>query len=305
MIYKNCLLAALQSQLFKEPKALATFNTIYCDKLTMSPLQQKKRFDINEIRANLNTEIIGKAIHIFDVVESTNSIARTLAGEGAEQGTVVLAEMQSAGKGRLDRDWFSPKGGLWLSIILRPDIKPSEATKVTLMAGVAVTRTLRTAYNLDAKIKWPNDVLIKDKKVCGTLTEVRTLENEIDYLILGIGINANFGLEELPEQIRGLATTLRHEIGRELDFEQLFIDLLKEIDRYYALLKSGKSGTILKEWKELSDTLGRNVKIETQKESIEGVALGVDDAGALIIRTIDNKIQKFVAGDCVHVSRTI
>lgn len=288
---------------FKELNISATFNTPYSDKLSMTSLSEEKWLD-NDIKAKFSTKIIGKVIYTHNIVDSTNDIAKGLAKEGAEEGTVVLAKMQKGGKGRLDRVWFSPNGGLWLSIILRPDIKPSEATKVTLMAGVAVARTLRNLYNFDAKIKWPNDVLIEDKKVCGILTEARSLENRIDYVILGIGINANFDLKELPEEIRNLSTTLRGEIESELDLEKLLLALLMEIDKYYEILKIGNTNRIMSEWRELSDTLGREVKITTFKETTEGIALDVDDIGALIVKTNDNIEKKFLTGDCVHVSRT-
>ncbi len=237
-------------------------------------------------------------------MDSTNDIARTLAKEGVEEGTVIVADIQNAGKGRLNREWFSPYGGLWLSIILRPDINPSEATKVTLMAGVAVARTLRNLYNLDAKIKWPNDVLIEDKKVCGILTEVRSLENRIDYIILGIGINANFDLVDLPKEIRDISTTLRHELGRDMGLNELLIALLTRFDKCYEILRGGKSNRILNSWRELSATLGREVKVTTFKETIEGIALDVDDIGALIVKTNNNIEKKFLTGDCVHVSRS-
>jgi BirA family biotin operon repressor/biotin-[acetyl-CoA-carboxylase] ligase len=269
----------------------------------MVSLPEKKWLD-KDIKAKLSTKIIGKAIYSHNNVDSTNDIGRKLAKEGIEEGAVVVADVQNAGKGRLNREWFSPKGGLWLSIILRPDIKPSEATKVTLMAGVTVARTLRNIYNLDAKIKWPNDVLIEDKKVCGILTEVRSLENKINYVILGIGINANFDLTALPKEIRDISTTLRYELGRDLALEDLFLALLMRFDKCYDMLRAGKSNKILSAWRELSNTLGRRVKITTLKETIEGIALDVDDMGALIVKINDNKEQKFLTGDCVHVSRT-
>lgn len=271
----------------------------------MVNLSGKTGIDIKWIRENLNTKIIGNTILSYDSVDSTNAIARKIAEEGKEEGTVVFAKMQKRGKGRLDREWFSPKGGLWLSIILRPDIKPSEATRLTLMAGVAVARTLRSLYNLDAKIKWPNDVLINGKKVCGILTEARSLDNRMDYVILGIGINANFDLKDLSEEIRNLSTTLRDEIGKDLVLKKLFLSLLMQFDKYYEILKIGNTNKILSEWKKLSDTLGRRVKMITLKETIEGIALDVDDMGALIIKTDDNKEQQFLAGDCVHVSKAL
>lgn len=270
----------------------------------MASLPEKRGFVTHEIVANLKTKIIGRVIQSYDIVDSTNIIASELATRGAEEGTVVLAKMQKEGKGRLDREWFSPKGGLWFSIILRPDIKPSEATKLTLMAGVAVARTLRSLHNLDAKIKWPNDVLIEDKKVCGILTEVRSFENKIEYVILGIGINASFDLEDLPKEISDISTTLKHELGRDTALDELLMALLTQFDKCYEILRGGKSNRILKSWRELSATLGRGVKISTLKETIEGIALDVDDIGALIVKTNDDKEQKFLTGDCVHVSKT-
>lgn len=265
---------------------------------------EKKRCDTDESKAFLSAKTIGKTILSYDVVDSTNAIARKLADEGAEEGTVVLAVRQRTGRGRLNREWHSPKGGLWLSVILKPEMKPSEAVMVTLMAGIAVAKTLAT-YNLNTSIKWPNDVLIRGKKVCGILTEMRGEESKINYLILGLGINVNFDLEELPEPVRDLAITLRHEIEKDLDMQELLSCLLKELDKCYELLKSGSSNTILNTWKDLSETLGRNVKITTQKESIEGIALDVDEIGALIVKTKEGRIHKFVAGDCMHITRAV
>ncbi len=259
---------------------------------------------IGELKDNLNTEAIGKVIKCYDIVDSTNDIARKLASEGAEEGTVVLAGMQRAGKGRLNREWLSPKGGLWFSVILRPYIKPSEAMRVTMIGGVAVARTL-AKFGLDARIKWPNDVLINDKKVCGILTEMRSLGSKIDFLILGIGINANFDLEELPESIRDQTTTLREKLGKDLDVQELLSCLLEEIDKCYVLLKSGNSSRLLYMWRELNDTLGRDVEITTQKETIQGIALDVDGSGALIVRMKDGTMHKFLAGDVIHISRSI
>jgi BirA family biotin operon repressor/biotin-[acetyl-CoA-carboxylase] ligase len=246
---------------------------------------------------------IGLNILSFKTVDSTNSIARNYADSGADDGTVVTAEIQNKGKGRLKRAWFSPKGGLWLSIILRPELDPKDAGKLTLMAGCAVAQTL-SKFHVDARLKWPNDVLVSGKKICGILTEMRTQEDNIQYLILGIGINLNFYLEDLPEDIREHSTTLRHETDKSIDPRELMSILLGEVDGLYHTLKAGDSNKILNIWKDKSDTLGRRVRILTQQEDIEGTAEDVDDSGALILRTDDNEIKKIIAGDCIHVTST-
>lgn len=254
----------------------------------------------NQLESNLNTRVIGKAIHSYDVLESTNMQAKKLADSDAEDGTVVIAKIQSVGKGRLNRKWLSPEGGLWLSMILRPKIPPQKATIVTLMAANAVAETL-AEYGLEARIKWPNDVLIQEKKVCGILTEAKTKENEIEYLILGIGINANFDLFELPEDIRGSSITIKNELKRNISQEELLQKLLGHMDMYYGALQANDYKKIIETWKEKSDTLGRHVKIATQKESIQGIAQDLDETGALILKTDDGSVLKFFAGDCVYL----
>jgi BirA family biotin operon repressor/biotin-[acetyl-CoA-carboxylase] ligase len=268
----------------------------------MASLIECKQKEIDELKNNLNTETIGKAIKYYDIVDSTNEIACKLASEGAEEGTVILAGMQKTGKGRLGREWVSLRGGVWFSIILRPNIKPSEAARVTMIGGIGVTRTLEK-FGLNANIKWPNDVLIDGKKVCGILTEARTNENKLTYLVLGIGLNADFDLEDLPENIRGNATTLRHEMGNDLQTQELLPCILWEIDKCYELLSSGNLAEIKEAWIKLSATLGKKVKILTSKETVEGIALDVDDSGALIVRTEAGDTQRILTGDCTHISR--
>jgi BirA family biotin operon repressor/biotin-[acetyl-CoA-carboxylase] ligase len=186
-------------------------------------------------------------------------------------------------------------------VLLRPDISPSEATKLTLIAGVAVATTIREEFGLDARIKWPNDVLIKGKKICGILTEMRTNGSEIDHVILGVGINVNFEREVLPEDIRGTSTTLKHEMGKEIDLELFFKNLLVKLDLYYIQFISGTSEDVLKKWRYLCDTLGMEVRIETSNESFQGKALDLDTSGALVLKKSSGEIQKIFAGDCIHL----
>lgn len=248
----------------------------------------------------LDTKIVGKVIHSYDVLESTNIQAKKLAGSDAEDGTVVIAKIQSEGKGRQNRKWISPEGGLWISVVIRPDLHPQKATLVTLMAANAVAETL-SEYDLEARIKWPNDVLIDGKKVCGILTEAKIKENHLEYIILGIGVNANIELSELPEDIREVSTTITHELKKDIFLDQLLHRLLVHMDMYYQLLQAAEFEKIVKNWKEKSDTLQRHVKITTQKESIWGIAKDIDDTGALILKTDDGGIQKLYAGDCVYL----
>jgi BirA family biotin operon repressor/biotin-[acetyl-CoA-carboxylase] ligase len=168
------------------------------------------------------------------------------------------------------------------------------------MAANAVSDSL-DEYGLEARIKWPNDVLIDGKKVCGILTEAKIKGSEIEYLILGIGINANFEISELPEEIRGSSTTIKHELKKDISREVLLHRLLVHMDMYYILLQASDFDKIIKHWKEKSDTLGRHVKITTQKESIHGIAQDIDDTGALILKTDDGSKQIFFAGDCVYL----
>jgi BirA family biotin operon repressor/biotin-[acetyl-CoA-carboxylase] ligase len=257
--------------------------------------------DIDKIQKRLNSKIIGNHILGYDAVSSTNSVLRELAFEGKPEGAVVVAQTQRAGYGRLNRTWFSPRGGLWFSIILRPKIAPSKAAKITLMTGVAIAKTLLDNYNLNARIKWPNDVLIGGKKICGILTEMRIKESEIDYILLGIGINGNFELLEIPDEIRKSTTTLKHEKKGDIDLENLFLNLLVNLDYFYHQLQLGNSKEILIKWKGFSDTLGRKVMIKTHHERFEGKALDLDESGALILEIPSGERQKIFAGDCIHL----
>ena len=254
-----------------------------------------------KIKAGLKTGIIGKNIQYFKETKSTNIIAREIAGL-VEEGTVVIAESQTGGRGRLGRKWISPEGGIWLSIIIKPRIQPSHAPSITLLAGVSVAKTIRS-YGLEAGIKWPNDVLINGKKVCGILTEIEGEIDLIDYCVVGIGIDANVDIEAFPEEIRENSTSLKKELGHEIDRVEFVQRLLLEFEGLY--LKSQKEGfsSILEEWRDMSATIGEWVKITTQTRTIYGEAIGVDNEGALILETGEGKLEKVVAGNCEHLRR--
>lgn len=255
------------------------------------------------IKSGLKTSTIGrKLFHLFEVT-STNDVARQIASQFVDtDGTVVVAESQTVGRGRVHRPWISPLGGMWFSIILKPNITPSEAVQMTYVAGVAVAKVLRS-YGLNAKIKWPNDVLIEGKKVCGILNEVSATPDTVNYIIVGMGINANVDIEKLPEDVREHATSVQRELGEPVDRVSLLQQVLSQFEEEYKTFHEHLS-SILDDWKALSDTIGRHVEVRTLTQTIRGVAIGVDTEGWLLIRTEDGSIQRVLSGDCLHLKTT-
>jgi BirA family biotin operon repressor/biotin-[acetyl-CoA-carboxylase] ligase len=235
-----------------------------------------------EIKRKLRTRSLGEKILYFSEVSSTNDELKKIADREPE-GTLMLAEVQAGGRGRMARKWYSPFGGLWFSLLLRPKMAPSEAPKLTLMAAVAVTKSIREFTGLEALIKWPNDILVAGKKVAGILTEMAAETDRIDYLILGIGINLNINLLELPPSLRKEAGSLVTEYGSAISRADFLAFLLKVIEDEYDSLSEIGFGRLLEEWRKYDGTRGRYVKIETVEGKIEGVAQGIDDEGNLII----------------------
>jgi len=250
-----------------------------------------------KIKEKLQTKIIGKTIHYFSEVTSTNDLAKEMASIGTKEGTVIIAETQTRGKGRLGREWASPKGGIWLSTILRPKLSAKNVPKLTLMTSLAVAKTISQLLNLKTEVKWPNDVLINAKKVCGILTEANTKGDVTNFVVVGIGINANIEPHSLPKEVRENATSLKHELKREINREQFLRVLLEKMEHYYAMLTEGKFNPILEEWKSLCSVLGSYVEVTSLEEKIEGWAIDVDENGALIIKLQDGTQRKVLSGD--------
>ncbi|BAI60450.1 biotin operon repressor/biotin--[acetyl-CoA-carboxylase] synthetase [Methanocella paludicola SANAE] len=247
-----------------------------------------------EIRHGLQTKLLGRKVIHLNVTGSTNTVARQVAERGVEEGTVVLAETQSHGKGRLGRKWVAKPGSLAMSVILKPAIDPMHASSITLMAAVSVTKALRGA-GLEAAIKWPNDVLVNGKKICGILTEMSAETDIVNFIILGIGVNVN---NDVPLET---ATTMKAELSREVDrvkFTQLLLEMLEED---YLTFKEEGFTPILWSWRRYSDTLGRLVEVTYQDEVVTGVAQDVDEDGSLLVKTADGSIRKIVSGDCKHL----
>jgi BirA family biotin operon repressor/biotin-[acetyl-CoA-carboxylase] ligase len=253
---------------------------------------------IEHLKERLKTQLIGKNLFVYKDIPSTNDIAKELVVMGVETGTVVISEKQSHGRGRLGRRWLSPEGGLWFSIILKPRIKPNEVFKLTFLTAVVVVRTLRKKCNLNAQIKWPNDVLINGKKICGILSELFTNPSDLSsYVIVGIGINANIDLNTFPKHLQFAVTSICSELNKEIDREAFLSALLLEFENYYRLLTDGEFAFILEEWKKVNCILDAYVEVANLDRTIKGQAVGIAKDGALLIKLENGSVQRVVAGD--------
>nr|WP_304147238.1 biotin--[acetyl-CoA-carboxylase] ligase [Methanobrevibacter smithii] len=254
----------------------------------------------DEISKNLNTKYIGKDIYIFNEVMSTNTIAKFLSMNGVGNGAVVISEKQTKARGRSGKNWESPLGGVWLSIILTPNVNHSKIPLITLATGVAVENTLKRIGVKNAEIKWPNDILIHGKKVCGILTEAITSFNTIESVIIGVGIDANISIENFPEELRENMTTLNDEIGEKVD-ENLLIKLfLEEFEKISEQFINEEYETILKEWRKNSYTIGKIVEVhEPFSKPYDGYVLGISRDGSLVVEKIDGTLEKVISGECI------
>jgi BirA family biotin operon repressor/biotin-[acetyl-CoA-carboxylase] ligase len=252
-----------------------------------------------EIRTGLRTRVFGRGdILCFPEVDSTNNRAKTLAEAGAPEGTVVFAEAQASGRGRRGRAWFSrPGSGIYMSLVLRPDMPPVEAPRITLMSSVAVAEALIDAVSLEVKIKWPNDLLAGGKKIAGILTEISTEMDSINYVIVGIGINVGHRPEDFPPDIRKTAGSIFSETGKTPPRTELIRDVLFHFERDYLELQAKGFGQIRKRWSGLSGILGRNVVIDAPRGRIRGLAESVDDDGALLVRDRNGVLRRLFSGD--------
>ncbi len=252
----------------------------------------------SEVKPLLRTKWMGRTIHHFQSIDSTNSKAYQLAMEGAEEGEVVVAESQTQGKGRLGREWFSPPFlNLYLSVILRPKISPHQASMVTLMAAVATAEAIQQATGLDPKIKWPNDLLLRERKVAGLLNEIHSEADRIHFIILGIGVNINMEIKMFPKEIRQKATSLRMEKGEMISRKDFIQILLQRLERWYLTLLEEGPSAILEAWRKWATIKGRWVKVISFGETLLGRAIDIDSDGALIIEMKEGGQKRILAGD--------
>lgn len=255
-----------------------------------------------EIAACLTTRIMGRpSIVVFKQTDSTNHQAKLLAGRGAPEGTIVLAESQTSGRGRRGRTWLSPAGeGLCLSIILRPPLTPAQAPQITLMTAVAVSQTLADA-GVQANIKWPNDILVEDKKIAGILTEISTDMDQVDWVIVGMGLNVNTPAHRMPAAIRGLATSIQIQKGQGTSRTELLVNLLQKFEACYQQLKVEGFGPIMEQWRRMSDIIGRQVYVDVMGTRHRGTVAAVDDDGVLVLRDTEGRFRRIFSGDVTRV----
>ncbi|WP_053955578.1 biotin--[acetyl-CoA-carboxylase] ligase [Inediibacterium massiliense] len=253
--------------------------------------------DILEIE--IKNKLIGKKVFHFEEVDSTNTIAKKMASEGAEEGTIVIAEEQTVGRGRLGRSWVSPKKkGIWMSIILRPSIDPMEASKVTQIAAAAVAKGLMNITHGFVGIKWPNDIIIHNKKVCGILTEMSAELNSMNYMIVGIGMNVNMTNEEFPKEIQNKATSIREFIGKEVSRKEIVKEVLYAFeDLYLDFIQNKNIKKSIDLCKNYSVTLGKEVKIKSQHEEIIAYAIDLTHDGQLMIRKNTGEMETVLSGE--------
>lgn len=256
------------------------------------------RLSAEAIIAGLDTKRIGQHVQAYDTVVSTQPLAHEAAATGAPEGTLVIAEQQTGGKGRLGRVWHSPKGtGIWMSLIVRPVIPLPKTPQMTLLTAVAVAKTMREETGVAVKIKWPNDIFVGDRKVCGVLTELNAEADRVNYLVIGIGINANAVAADFPEELRAIATSLRIESGTTVNrvrFVQRFCRIFEaEYDHY---LQHGFD-RIKTEWEACSYTIGRWVTVKTIHSTLEGRAVGLDEEGVLIVEDAAGARHKVYSAD--------
>jgi BirA family biotin operon repressor/biotin-[acetyl-CoA-carboxylase] ligase len=258
----------------------------------------------SEIKPFLKTEWIGKTVHYFKTLDSTNSKAYQLALNGAEEGEVVISESQEGGRGRLGRQWFSPAFlNLYLSVILRPNILPHQASLITLMAAVATADAIREFSGLLPLIKWPNDILLRDRKVAGLLNEIHSEIDRIHFVVLGIGVNLNTDENMFSKEIQATATSLKIEMGHTISRKGFLQSLLRRLERWYSIFLEEGNAVILKAWRDRARVEGRRVKVTSFGETLAGTAIDVDSDGALILQTEDGERKRVVAGDIEYYRR--
>jgi BirA family biotin operon repressor/biotin-[acetyl-CoA-carboxylase] ligase len=244
------------------------------------------------LKSRLKTRFVGRNLHYYEQLPTTMETARELARTGAPEGAIVIAGTQTAGRGRLARTWLSPQGSLAMSVILKPALK--NLPELIMVASLAVVKAIRRVASLETQIKWPNDVILRGRKVCGILIENEVKAGKVNFAVIGIGINVNFNPGELPE-ITDIATSLSHEAGKEISYIDLAATLIEELERLYVEARSGAA--VYKEWRQNMETLGKRIKVDTGKTVEQGTAETVTENGNLILRHDDGSLAEIVAGD--------
>jgi BirA family biotin operon repressor/biotin-[acetyl-CoA-carboxylase] ligase len=259
-----------------------------------------------EITAGLKTKIFGKQAYYFDSIDSTQKQAMKMSSDEASNGTIIIAEKQTSGKGRLGRKWISPKGGIWFSIILHPKFDISVITLFPIASALALSNAIEKTLNIKSEVKWPNDITIKGKKVAGMLVDASLESNKIENLVLGVGINFDVDVKQIEKILRGTpnfyGVASLSEQNKTIKPILLVQSFLTELEQMYDLLNMGDTKKIIRDWTKKSSTIGQNIELHTENGKIKGKAIRIDDDGALVISE-NNKSRRVTSGDITHLSK--
>jgi BirA family transcriptional regulator, biotin operon repressor / biotin---[acetyl-CoA-carboxylase] ligase len=254
------------------------------------------------LKKNLAGKMIGHYLYYYPEIGSTNDEAFRLGQTNAPEGTVVVAEEQTQGRGRMQRAWHSPPGAnIYTSIILRPDFEPARAPQLSIASGVAVAETLNHYCPGRIQLKWPNDVLISGKKICGILAQMKISGSTIDFVVLGIGINVNIHLGQFPQEIKNIATSLAIETKQEVLRQDVIISLYENMAKWYKHLAQTGFAAVKEKWLSLAPMIGQEVQVLFHNDRVSGKALDLDEDGSLIILTAQNETLKVSAGDATII----
>lgn len=252
------------------------------------------------IQQYLKTKRYGRHITHFETCASTQLIAHDFAQNDAPDGTLVVSEEQSGGKGRLSRPWSSAAHkGIWMSLIVRPELLPQQAPQMTLVAAVAIVRAIEEVVNIAATIKWPNDIMLDGKKVTGILTELQSDPDRVKAIIIGIGMNINHEVNDFPEELHSIATSLKIATGQEINRAKLIAAILGFLELYTSMYEKHGFGPIKLLWEGYSNTAGKRIRAVMLNETIEGLALGISDEGLLELKLDDGSIRGIYSADIV------
>ena len=235
-------------------------------------------------------------IFYYPELTSTMDKAKELARKDCPHFTTVIAGRQSSGRGRLKREWLSETGGLYFTMVLRPDLPPVLSFKVSFLASLTLASLLHEVFDIDARLKWPNDILVDERKISGMLAELEAESDRLVYINIGIGINVNND----PSRVEPTATSLKNILGRSVSKKDIFS---RYLDAFERRLQNTAFDRVIEEWKQYTVTLNRDVRVVTTHEVFEGKAIDVDDSGALVLRCSDGSLKKVLYGDCFHQSR--
>lgn len=262
--------------------------------------EQYERLDASFIEEQMITKCFGKKVIYYNEVDSTNAVAKQLGKISGNHGTLVLAEQQNAGRGRLGRNWSSPKGiGIWMTLILQPGIRADHASMLTLVTALAVNQGIRKVTGLNSFIKWPNDIVVNGKKVCGILTEMSTINEKLECVVVGIGINAN--MESFSEELKNTATSLKLECKKEIDRVELIAAIMQYFEEYYGIFEKEENlNGLITDYNNALINKNRQVRILGNDSEYIGVARGINETGALLVQT-----EEITRGEKKTVVKTV